>query len=186
VPLNAASASSSRRWTVIVPDTRRDAPAAGTPAHRGVGRRLAHARVIGQAEVVLSTTGAPPAVEHHARSPAARRRDACAGTRPDSRKLLQAGLRWSLTIVGAPRCSARTACRTAAPARPRAPRRPASGSAPSSARRPPCPSWRSAAATPESQVVIRMPRRLGLRTAFESARQLATVLGSLARVLVCP
>ena len=51
-----------------MPDTSRDAPAPDAPAHRGLGRRLAHARVVGEAEVVVGAQQQHrPAVEQHGR-----------------------------------------------------------------------------------------------------------------------
>jgi hypothetical protein len=44
VPLKAASASSRRRWTVIVPDTRREAPA---PAPQRIAASAAASRTRG-------------------------------------------------------------------------------------------------------------------------------------------
>ena len=53
----------------MFPDTRRDAPGARAVAHRGFGGRLAHARVIGEAEVVVRAQQQHRlAVEQHARS----------------------------------------------------------------------------------------------------------------------
>ena len=52
-----------------MPETRREAPAPDAPAHRRLGRRLAHARVLGEAEVVVRAQQQHGrAVERHARA----------------------------------------------------------------------------------------------------------------------
>ena len=77
----------------MLPEIRRDAPDAGAVAHRRLGGRLAHARVVGQAEVVVRAEQQHGlAVEQHARSLRARTRSACARYSPLLADLVQAVL----------------------------------------------------------------------------------------------
>ncbi len=74
-PLNAARRPRARWWIVIVPDTSREAPAPGAPAHRGLGCRLAHARMVRQPQVVVGAQQQHRlAVEQHVRALRARDR----------------------------------------------------------------------------------------------------------------